>query len=42
MLGMFFAATMWRVRAMTYVSIYFAAVALYFAFKSALPGVSGA
>jgi hypothetical protein len=30
MLGMFFAATMWRVRAMYYVAFYFIAVAVYY------------
>jgi len=34
MLGMFFAATMWRVRAMYYVAFYFACLALYYALKN--------
>jgi hypothetical protein len=32
MLGMFFAATLWRVRAMLYVTIYFICVSVYFGF----------
>ena len=34
MLGMFFAATMWRVRAMYYVAFYFACLAVYYALKN--------
>ena len=33
MLGMFFAATMWRVRAMYYVAFYFIGLSLYYGVK---------
>ena len=34
MMGMFFAATMWRVRAMYLVALYFIGVAIYYYVKS--------
>jgi len=33
MVGMFFAATMWRTRALYFVVFYFACVALYYALR---------
>lgn len=33
MIGMFFAATMWRVRAMYYVAFYFIGLSLYYGVK---------